>query len=327
MSSRIILITGITGQDGSYLAESLIDEGYQVIGWTRPEMESDLRDPLWRIHPFMDRLTLTPVDLTDSYQVIKAIQALKPDHCYHLAAASFVGNTHNIDDAILKLNVRGTQNLLSALKSDAPDCRFFFAGSAEMFGKVTTAPQDEQTPFRPRSNYGLSKVMAYELVRYYREHLNLFTSTGILYNHESPRRGNRFVTRKITTTAAKIKLGKAKELRLGNIEAERDWGFAGDYVNAMRACLNSKTPQDYVIATGVTHSVREFLEIAFGELDLDYREFVVEDPEFYRPKEEVLLVGNAARAQQDLGWTPCTGFHDLVRQMVIPDLDYYRTLL
>jgi GDPmannose 4,6-dehydratase len=238
-----------------------------------------------------------------------------------------VFNSLEDESAILKTNTQSTHHLLLSLKNHAPKCRLFFAGSSEMFGQASESPQDENTPFNPRSIYGVSKVIGHDLVRYYRDHLGLFACTGVLYNHESPRRGERFVTRKITSTAVKIKLGMETELRLGNIEAERDWGYAGDTVAAMHAMLNANQPDHYVIATGTTHTIQNFLEQAFGELDLDYKEYLIIDEEFYRPKEEIPLVGNAGKIRDQLKWEPKISFESMVREMIQSDLEYFGSLL
>jgi GDPmannose 4,6-dehydratase len=238
-----------------------------------------------------------------------------------------VFNSLEDESAILKINTQSTHHLLLGLKNLAPDCRFFFAGSSEMFGQASESPQNENTPFNPRSIYGVSKVIGHDLIRYYRDHLGLFACTGIMYNHESPRRGTRFVTRKITSTAVKIKLGMETELRLGNIEAERDWGYAGDTVAAMHTMLNADQPDHYVIATGTTHTIQNFLERAFGELDLDYEKYLVIDPEFYRPKEDVSLVGDAGKIRSQLQWEPKVSFEDMVREMIQSDLEYFQSLL
>ena len=319
-------ITGISGQDGSYLAEYLLGLGYEVHGLIRPAYKKD--DALWRIESIRDQVKLHIGELDNSQQLESLVRTLQPDECYHLAAKSFAGLATGQEAAILQVNVNGTHHLLSALNSVAPECRFFFAGSSEIFGAAEVAPQTETTPFHPRSVYGESKVKGHELVRQYRDQHQLFACTGILYNHESPRRGLRFVTRKITSTAVKIKLGLESELRLGNIEAERDWGFAGDTVAAMHACLNNvEAPEGFVIATGWTHTVRELLALAFGELDLNYESYLVIDPDFVRPQEAVSLVGDASRAKLKLGWQPRKSFEDMIREMVLSDLDYFSHLL
>ena len=321
------LITGITGQDGSYLAEYLLARGYEVHGLVRPNADAEEAPPLWRIQSIRDKLFLHAGDLEDCSDLETIIQTVQPDECYHLAAATFVFHSREDESSILKTNTQSTHHLLLALKTVAPKCRVFFAGSSEMFGLASETPQNENTPFNPRSIYGVSKVIGHDLIRYYRDHQSLFACTGVLYNHESPRRGARFVTRKITSTAVKIKLGMETELRLGNIEAERDWGYAGDTVIAMHSMLNADEPDHFVIATGETHTIRTFLEQAFGELDLDYEQYLVIDPEFYRPKEDVPLVGDSSKIRSQLQWQPKVSFPDLVRKMVQSDLEYFQSLL
>ena len=321
------LITGITGQDGSYLAERLLDRNYEVHGLIRPGA-GDASDPsFWRIQKVRDRLHLHAGNLEEARDLEDLIQSIQPEECYHLAAETFVFNSPEDESAILKSNTLSTHHLLLALKAHAPECRFFFAGSSEMFGHAPDAPQNENTPFNPRSIYGVSKVIGHDLIRYYREHQGLYACTGILYNHESPRRSSRFVTRKITSTAVKIKLGLESELRLGNLESERDWGHAKDTVAAMHAMLTADNPEDYVIATGQTHTIRDFLERAFGELDLDYEETLVIDPELYRPQEEVPLAGDSGKIRSRLNWEPKVSFEEMVREMVQSDLEYFQGML
>ena len=321
------LITGITGQDGSYLAEYLLTQGYEVHGLIRPRAGTEEDRSFWRIRSIRDKLFLHAGDLEDYSNLEVIIRMVQPDECYHLAAETFVFNSLEDESSILKTNTQSTHHLLLGLKNLAPECRFFFAGSSEMFGKASKAPQNESTPFNPRSIYGVSKVIGYDLIRYYRDHLDLFACTGILYNHESPRRGTRFVTRKITSTAVKIKLGMETELRLGNIEAERDWGYAGDTVAAMHSMLNANQPNHYVIATGTTHTIQNFMKQAFEELDLNYEDYLVIDPEFYRPKEDIPLVGDAGKIRSQLQWEPKVSFEDMVREMVQSDLEYFQSLL
>lgn len=321
------LITGITGQDGSYLAEYLLGLGYEVHGLVRPNAEPEEDRSFWRIQEIKDKLFLHAGNLEDYSNLEDIVRTVQPDECYHLAAETFVFNSLEDESAILKTNTQSTHHLLLTLKNHAPDCRLFFAGSSEMFGQASESPQDENTPFNPRSIYGVSKVIGHDLIRYYRDHLGLFACTGVLYNHESPRRGERFVTRKITSTAVKIKLGMETELRLGNIESERDWGYAGDTVTAMHAMLNADQPDHYVIATGTTHTIQDFLEQTFEPLDLDYEEYLVIDEEFYRPKEEVPLVGNAGKIRAQLKWEPKVSFENMVREMIQSDLEYFGSLL
>ena len=314
------LITGITGQDGSYLAELLLAEGYEVHGLVRRVALEDSEARLARLLSILDRIRLHAASLESYASLYQVVAEIQPDECYHLAAQSFVSYSFEDEFSTLNTNINGTHYLLSAVKSAAPHCRFYFAGSSEMFGKVRQVPQNEQTPFHPRSAYGISKVAGYELTRNYREAYGLFAAAGILFNHESPRRGFEFVTRKITAGAARIKLGRATSLALGNLDARRDWGHARDYVRAMWLMLQQKEPDDFVIATGATSSVREFVELAFGHLGLDYREFVVTDPRFFRPAEVDLLLGDCRKAQDTLGWKPTCSFQDLVKEMVENDL-------
>jgi len=319
------LITGISGQDGSYLSQLLLTKGYEVHGFVlRSELENPARD-LWRLKDCIQDIHLYPA-LIESYPAMYAVvQDLKPDECYHLAAKSFVSYTFDDDFITFDTNVNGTLNILSILHQTAPHCRFYFAGSSELFGRAAHAPQNEATPFHPRSVYGITKATGYYLTSNYRETYGMFACSGILYNHESPRRGFEYVTRKISLGAARISLGLADTLHLGNLDAVRDWGFAGDYVQAMWMILQNKRPVDYVIATGETHSVREFCQVAFSRLGLDYRDYVVRDEKYYRPAEEVPLVGDASRARRELGWQPRVGFHELVEMMVDADVEMLRS--
>lgn len=314
------LITGITGQDGSYLAELLLGKGYEVHGIVRRVAIEDPEHRLWRILHIKDRLHLHAASLESLPSIYRVFQAVKPDECYHLAAQSFVTYSFEDEFSTLNANVNGTHHVLAALHDCAPGCRFYFAASSEMFGRVSEAPQNEQTPFHPRSAYGISKVAGFHLTQNYREAYGIKASSGILYNHESPRRGFEFVTRKITSHAARIKLGLAKEVQLGNLEARRDWGHAREYVRAMWMMLQQDEPEDYVIATGEQHSVREFAEAAFSHLGLDYRDYVVLDPQLIRPAEVELLLGDATRATQKLGWSCQVKFKELVQEMVEADL-------
>jgi len=314
------LITGITGQDGSYLAELLLDKGYEVHGLVRRVAIEDPEHRLWRLLPFKDRLHLHAASLESLPSVYRVFQAVKPDECYHLGAQSFVANSFEDEFSTLNSNINGTHHVLAALRDCAPDCRFYFAASSEMFGKVAQMPQTESTAFHPRSAYGISKVAGFHLTRNYREAYGVKASSGILYNHESPRRGFEFVTRKITSHAVRIKLGLAKELRLGNLEARRDWGHAREYVRAMWMMLQQDEPDDYVIATGEQHSVREFAEITFSHLGLNYRDRVVIDPQFIRPAEVETLLGDATKAKHKLGWSCQVKFKELVQEMVEADL-------
>ena len=314
------LITGITGQDGSYLAELLLEKGYEVHGIVRRVAIEDPEHRLWRILHFRDRLHLHAASLESLPSIYRVFQAVKPDECYHLAAQSFVAYSFEDEFSTLNANINGTHYVLAALRDCAPECRFYFAASSEMFGKVAQVPQNEETPFHPRSAYGISKVAGFHLARNYREAYGIKACSGILYNHESPHRGFEFVTRKITSHAARIKLGLAKEVRLGNLDARRDWGHAREYVRAMWLMLQQEKPDDYVIATGEQHSVREFAELAFTRLGLDYLKHVVVDPQFLRPADVETLLGDASKARQQLGWTYTVAFKDLVHEMVDEDL-------
>ena len=314
------LITGLAGQDGSYLAELLLAQGYEVHGMVRRVAIEDAEHKLKNVSHLLDRLTLHVASLDNVLSVIKIIKDVVPDECYHLAASSFVSYSFEDEISILNNNVNSTHYLLAAIKEFAPACRFYFAGTSEMFGLVDRAPQDEETPFNPRSIYGISKVAGYHLVKNYRQQYGMFACAGILYNHESPRRGYEFVTRKITSSAAKISLGLADKLYLGNLDAVRDWGYAPDYVRAMWLMLCQETPDDYVIATGVTRPVREFVECAFARVGLDYRDHVETDPRFYREAEKVALRGDSGKAAARLGWKNSKGFEEMVGEMVERDL-------
>ena len=315
------LITGITGQDGSYLAEHLLDLGYEVHGLVRRVAleQPDVR--LGRVQHLGEQLKLHAGSLESYPSLYQILGRIQFDECYHLAAQSFVAESFADGFSTMNTNSNGTHYLLAAIRELQPGCRFYFAGSSEMFGKVRETPQSETTPFHPRSPYGISKIAGHYLTVNYREAYGMFCVSGMLFNHESPRRGYEFVTRKITHNVARIKLGLASELPLGNLEARRDWGHAIDYVKAMHAMLQQPNPDDYVIATGETHSVREFCELAFAEAGLDYRDFVREDPRFYRPAEVDLLVGNPAKALSELNWRPLHSFRELVSEMVAHDLE------
>jgi GDPmannose 4,6-dehydratase len=315
------LITGITGQDGSYLAEHLVSLGYEVHGFVRRVALEQPRHRLSRLLHLLDHLTLHETNVESYASVFHILSRHQFDECYHLAAQSFVAESFNDGFSTIATNSTGTHHMLSALRELQPNCKFYFAGSSEMFGKVQSAPQSETTRFYPRSPYGISKVTGYYLTVNYRESYGTFGCTGILFNHESPRRGFEFVTRKITHAAARIKLGLQKELRLGSLESRRDWGHARDYVRAMHLMLQHPEPGDYVIATGETHSVREFCELTFNQVGLDYRDYVTVDPAFQRPIEGDLLVGDASKASTLLGWAPSYSFTELVREMVEFDLE------
>lgn len=315
------LITGITGQDGSYLAEHLLELGYEVHGLVRrvaletPERRTE------RIAHLLDRITLHSASLESYPSIFHVVSRHAFDECYHLAAQSFVAESFADGFSTLNTNINGTHYMLAALRELRPECRFYFAGSSEMFGKVAEVPQCETTRFHPRSPYGISKVAGFELTRNYREAYGMFCVNGILFNHEGPRRGFEFVTRKISSTVARIKLGLASELRLGNLDAKRDWGHAKDYVRAMYLMMQQPEPDDFVVASGEAHTVREFCERAFAEVGLDYRQYVVTDERFYRPAEVDQLVGDASKARKVLGWKPEYTFETLVSEMVRCDLE------
>ena len=317
------LITGITGQDGSYLAELLLSKGYEVHGVVRRVAIEDPLHRLWRLRHILDQIKLHSGSLESYASIFNIVEEVSPHECYHLGAQSFVSYSFEDEFTTIHSNINGTHYLLSAIKRKTPGCRFYFAGSSEMFGQAKITPQDENTPFRPRSPYGISKLAGFELTRNYREAYGLNASSGILFNHESPRRGHEFVTRKITSSAALIKLGKLKQIRLGNIDAKRDWGHARDYVRAMWLMLQQERPDDFVVATGVSHSVRQFLEQAFGLLGLDYNNYLVPDMDFFRPSEINVLCGNASKAKMVLGWEPTTNFAQLVEEMVKSDIEFY----
>jgi len=315
------LITGITGQDGSYLAEYLLQLGYEVHGLVRRVALEQPNQRLGRVAHLEGRLVLHAGSLESYPSLFQVLSRCPIDECYHLAAQSFVAESFADGFSTMNTNSNGTHYLLAALRELQPQCRFYFAGSSEMFGKVRETPQRETTPFHPRSPYGISKVAGYYLTVNYREAHQMFCANGMLFNHESPRRGFEFVTRKITHNVARIKLGLASELRLGNLEARRDWGHAADYVRAMHQMLQQPEADDFVVATGETHSVRDFCELAFAEAGLDYCDFVKEDPRFFRPAEVEILVGDASKARRVLGWHPRYSFQQLVSEMVAHDLE------
>lgn len=317
---RKALITGITGQDGSYLAEHLLDCGYEVHGLVRRVALEDPARRFTRISHLLDRLKLHAASLESYPSIFHVFSRHEFDECYHLAAQSFVAESFADGFSTMNTNINGTHYVLAALRELQPKCHFYFAGSSEMFGKVREVPQRETTPFYPRSPYGISKVAGFELTRNYREAYGMFCVNGILFNHEGPRRGFEFVTRKITSTVARIKLGLANELRLGNLDAKRDWGHAADYVRAMHSMLQQPQADDYVIATGETHSVREFCETAFALVGLRYQDYVKVDEFYYRPTEVDLLVGDASKAKRILDWKPSHTFHGLIEEMVEADL-------
>ncbi|MDQ0284961.1 GDPmannose 4,6-dehydratase [Desulfofundulus luciae] len=317
------LITGITGQDGSYLAEFLLEKGYRVYGLVRRSSVGNLE----RIKHLEKDLRLIPGDLTDQNSLIAALVEARPDEVYNLAAQSFVGVSWQQPVLTAQVTALGVTRMLEAIRTVNPRIRFFQASSSEMFGRVQETPQSENTPFYPRSPYGVAKVYGHYITVNYRESYGLFACSGILFNHESPRRGLEFVTRKVSDGVARIKLGLAGELRLGNLESRRDWGYAGDYVQAMWLMLQQDEPDDYVIATGETHSVRELVEIAFSHAGLDWRKYVVVDPRLYRPAEVDLLQGDYSKARSKLGWEPRVSFPELVRMMVDADLARWEKIL
>ncbi len=310
------IITGITGQDGSYLAELLLSKGYKVVGMAR--RASTVTNE--RIEHLLDKITLVQGDLSDQGSLIALLEEYKPTEIYNLAAQSFVPTSWNQPALTGEVTGLGVTRLLEAIRYVNPKIRFYQASSSEMFGKVMEVPQCETTPFYPRSPYGVAKVYGHYITVNYRESFNLFATSGILFNHESPRRGLEFVTRKISNEAARIKLGMSKEVRLGNLDSQRDWGFAGDYVDAMWRMLQQDTPDNFVIGTGETHTVQEFCEIAFGRLDLDWKKYVAVDERFIRPAEVDLLISDPSKAGKVLGWEPKVGFKQLVEMMVDSDM-------
>jgi GDPmannose 4,6-dehydratase len=316
---KTALITGITGQDGSYLAELLLAKGYRVVGVVRRSSTT----PYERIAHLVDRVELASADLLDQTSLTDVVHETQPDEIYNLAAQSFVQTSWAQPVLTGEFTALGVTRMLEAMRKAAPKARFYQASSSEQFGKVVEVPQRESTPFYPRSPYGVAKLYGHWITVNYRESFNLFAVSGILFNHESPRRGLEFVTRKITDGVARIKLGLQQDLRLGNLDARRDWGFAGDYVEAMWRMLQLDEPEDFVIGTGETYSVRDFCDAAFRAVDLDYRDFVVQDEKFFRPAEVDLLVADPARAIERLGWTPKVSFAELVQMMVAADLERY----
>ena len=318
------LITGITGQDGSYLSELLLEKGYEVHGIVRHVALEHPQARMWRIRHLLDRIHIHSASMESYASIFNIISEIKPDECYHLAAQSYVSYSFEDEFSTINTNLNGTHYVLSAMKRQAPECRFYFAASSEMFGKVKETPQDEETPFHPRSPYGISKMAGFELTRNYREGYGMFAISGILFNHESPRRGGEFVTRKVSSSAAKIKLGIENEIRLGNLDAKRDWGHAKDYVKAMWLMLQQDEPEDFVIATGVSHSVREFLDAAFKHVDLDYQGYLSIDETLYRPAEVNLLQGDASKARGKLKWAPEISFDGLIKEMVESDIEWHR---
>ena len=314
---RTAVVTGVTGQDGSYLAELLLAKGYEVVGVVRRTSH----DSYERIGHLLDRVHIVPADLLDQYSLASLLGEIKPDEVYNLAAQSFVPTSWSQPVLTGEFTALGVTRLLEAVRLAHPEARFYQASSSEMFGKAQETPQRESTPFYPRSPYGVAKVYGHWITVNYRESYGLYAVSGILFNHESPRRGLEFVTRKVTHAVARIKRGQATEVRLGNLDARRDWGYAGDYVDAMWRMLQRERPADYVIGTGETHTVRELCEIAFAHAGLDWERHVVIDPRFVRPAEVDILLADPRRAREELGWTPRTGFAELVRMMVDADLE------
>jgi len=321
MKPKKALITGLTGQDGSYLAEHLLSLGYEVHGLVRRVALEDPGRRFNRIEHLLDQITLHAASLESYPSIFHIFSRHQFDECYHLAAQSFVGESFADGFSTMNTNINGTHYMLAGLRELQPQCKFYFAGSSEMFGKVREVPQKETTPFHPRSPYGISKVAGFDLTRNYREAYGMFCVSGIFFNHESPRRGFEFVTRKITSAVAHIHQGLASELRVGNLEARRDWGHAKDYVRAMHLMVQREEPEDLVVASGESHSVREFCELAFAEVGLDYRDYVIQDEKFYRPAEVEHLIGDSSKAREALGWEPQYTFQGLVKEMVSRDLE------
>ena len=320
--AKTALITGITGQDGSYLAELLLNKGYNVHGIVRRVALEDKTQRLWRIRNILDNVTLHAASLESYASIINILQKIEPNEVYHLAAQSYVDYSFEDEFSTFNTNINGTHHMLSAVKEFASKVRFYFASSSEMFGKVKSSPQDENTPFHPRSSYGISKVTGYHLTRNYREAYNLHASSGILFNHESPRRGFEFVTRKISYATARIKKGLQKKLKLGNISSKRDWGHAEDYVRAMWLILQQSKPEDYVVGTGKAHSVEDFAKKAFNHVGLNYKDHIVIDKNLMRPAEVDSLLANYSKAKKILKWEPKVSFDDLVSSMIESDLEY-----
>lgn len=319
------LITGITGQDGSYLAELLLNKNYEVHGVVRRVGIGNKQQRFWRINHILDKINLHSATIETFPSIYNVIKKIKPDELYHLAAQSFVKDSFDDEFTTMNVNINGTHYILASVKEIVPQCKVLFAASSEMFGKVKEIPQNEKTPFCPRSIYGISKVAGYNLIKHYRDAHNLFACSSICFNHESPRRGDEFVTRKISKAVARILLGLDKELRVGNIKVKRDWGFAGDYVKGMWLMLQQDKPDDFVFATGETHSVEEFIKEAFNTVDIDnWQEYVKIDKRFFRKTEVDILLGDASKARQILNWQPSVKFKELVEMMVAHDVEIYR---
>ena len=318
--SKVALITGITGQDGSYLAEFLLKKKYKVHGIVRRVASEDPTHRLWRIKDILNKITLHNASVESYSSLVRIIQKIKPDELYHLGALSYVAYSFDDEFSTINTNINGTHYILSAIKDFSPKTKMYFAGSSEMFGKVTRSPQNENTKFHPRSPYGISKVAGFDLTRNYRESYGLHTSTGILFNHESERRGFEFVTRKISQAVAMIKLKKQKYLELGNLDAQRDWGYAPEYVQAMWLMLQQKTPDDYVVGTGETYSIKYFVEKAFDVVGLNYQKYVKINKIYFRPAEVELLIADYSKIRKKIGWKPKTGIEKLIERMVVNDL-------
>tara|TARA_B110000914_G_C15486046_1_gene458096 strand:+ start:76 stop:1059 length:984 start_codon:yes stop_codon:yes gene_type:complete len=319
---KTALITGITGQDGSYLAELLLSKNYKVHGLVRRVASENETQRFWRLKNILNKINLHAASLESYASIVKLVEKLKPTEIYHLGAQSYIDYAFQDEFSTINTNINGTHYLLSAIKDFSPKTKMYFAASSEMFGKALEIPQNEKTPFYPRSTYGISKVAGFDLTRNYREAYNIFCCSGILFNHESPRRGFEFVTRKITHAVAKIKLGLQKDLKLGNINAMRDWGHAKDYVVAMWLMLQQKKPQDYVVSTGKQYSVKQFAKLAFEQVGLDYKKYVKIDQKFNRPADVQTLLGDCKKVKKDLGWKPKYLFKDLVKDMVKKDLEF-----
>ena len=324
MKKKIALITGITGQDGSYLAEFLLNKNYEVHGIVRRVALEDKTHRLWRLRKILNKINLHSASLESYASLVKIVHKVKPSEIYHLAAQSYVSYSFEDEFSTLNTNINGTHFMLSAIKDFSPKTKFYFAASSEMFGKVKESPQNEETAFHPRSAYGISKVAGFELTRNYREAYNIFACSGILFNHESPRRGFEFVTRKISHSVARIKLGLQKDLKLGNINSKRDWGHASDYVVAMWKMLQQKEANDYVIGTGKMHSVKDFAKLAFSHVGLDYKKYIKINKNLLRPAEVDTLRANYKKAEKKLNWKPNIDFKNLVKQMVDEDLEFVK---
>ena len=322
--TKTALITGITGQDGAYLSELLLSKKYNVHGLVRRVALEDKTHRLWRLRNILNKVNLHAASLESYASIVKIIQKIKPNEVYHLGAQSYVSYSFEDEFSTINTNVNGTHYMLSAIKEFSPKTKFYFAGSSEMFGKVAEVPQKETTPFHPRSAYGISKVTGFDLTRNYREAYNLFCCSGILFNHESPKRGFEFVTRKISHSVAKIKLGLQKDMNLGNIDAKRDWGHAKDYVKGMWMMLQKKKPEDFILCTGEQHSVKEFARLAFAEVGLDYKKYIKIDKKLKRPAEVNTLLGSYSKARKKLGWKPTVTFKQLVKEMVRSDLEFVK---